>query len=194
MRKGRSAFTLIEVLVSVLLLSMVLAGLYESLEIQRSSNRQLHTLLQKSLEEEKVLTTLYQDLLSSNGMTGVITGEFDRLCIPRTSNSLYGLSTAKVCWVVSKPGNDLLRVEGGDFRLPLRPDDRVEIDRVLRGVTLFDIYRSRGNVLILLQTKQGKPYAFMVRGITPASPKEPRSKPKRRVPPPAQQDTNGTEA
>ena len=45
----RSAFTLIEVLVSILLISLVFLGLYSSLDIQRRSNQHLHEYLQKAL-------------------------------------------------------------------------------------------------------------------------------------------------
>ena len=173
--KRRAAFTLLEVLVSVTLLSLVLLGLYQSLEVQRRSNLHLHETLTKTLQEDRAVMTLYQDLLACDGRTGVISGEFDRLCIPQTSHSLYGLSQAAVCWLVSKPDRDLLRVEGVRIHLPLKLEDRVAVDRVLKGVQLFRIYRERNKVLVVLKTGEGKEYAFMVQGIAP--PEEPKRKP-----------------
>ena len=161
----RSAFTLIEVLVSILLISLVFLGLYGSLDIQRRSNQHLHEYLQKALKRDQAVTVLYRDLLSSDGNLSITQGEFDRLCIANTAHSLYGLPNPKVCWLVLKDGNQLLRVEGGNFRLPLKSDDHVAIDRVMGPVELFDITRKKGELLVALKVKEKKAYAFLMQGI-----------------------------
>jgi prepilin-type N-terminal cleavage/methylation domain-containing protein len=172
--RRREAFTLLEVLLSIALLSLVLLGLYRSLAIQRRSNLHLHNTLEKTLDEDKAVMSLYRDLLASNGRIGVIDGEFDRLCIFRTSHSLYGLGAPKVCWLVTRPQKELLRIEGSTFHLPLKLQEHVAIDHVMKEVTLFDIYRSADRILIVLATKTGHSYAFMVQGIrAPAKPPEP---------------------
>ena len=174
----RRAFTLIEVLVSIALISLVLLGLYKSLAIQRSSNRHLHDYLQRALAKDKVVMTLYKDILSSDGNLSLHKGEFDRLCLNNTAHSLYGLASPKVCWLVLKEGKTLVRVEGGDYRLPLRSDDRVALDRVMEGMELFDIYRSGGDLLVAMQTKGEKPYAFLVQAIAPPPKPKPKLKSK----------------
>jgi len=162
---GRSAFTLIEVLISIALISLVLLGLYQSLDIQRSSNRQLHDYLQKALKRDRAVMALYNDLLSSDGNLTIIKGEFDRLCINNTVHSLYGLSSARVCWIVLKEGRELVRVEGGEYRLPLNSESRVAIDRVMGPMELFDITRRRGEILVAMKRVKGEPYAFLMQGI-----------------------------
>ncbi len=163
----RRAFTLIEILISISLLSLVLIGLYESLDIQRSSNKHLYNYLQKSLSQDRAVMVLFNDLIKSDGNLSIKDGEFDRLCLNSTSNSLYGLPVAKVCWVVAKEKNTLVRVEGGDFSLPLKEDDRVEVDRVVKNVKLFDLtYDEKlGKVLVALEVANSKPFLFMVRGL-----------------------------
>jgi len=174
MRRG---FTLIEILVSISLLSLVLMGLYESLDIQRSSNKHLFNYLQKSVAQDKAVTVLFNDLIKSDGNLTLKKGEFDRLCIGSTKNSLYALPVAKVCWVVSKEKNSLVRIEGGEFSLPVKNEDRVEVDKVISNVKIFDITYNKklGKVLVVLDSASTqKPYIFMVRGIYP--PPKPKKK------------------
>jgi len=174
----RSAFTLIEVLISIALISLVLMGLYQSLDIQRNSNRHLYEYLQKALMRDRVIMTLYNDLLSSDGNLTINKDEFDRLCINNTVHSLYGLSSAKVCWVVLKEGRELVRVEGGEYHLPLNGENRVAIDRVMGPMELFDITRRGGEVLVAMKMVKGDPYTFLIQGVE----QPPKIKKKRKVP------------
>jgi prepilin-type N-terminal cleavage/methylation domain-containing protein len=176
----RGAFTLIEVLVSILLISLVLLGLYRSLDIQRASNRNLHKHLQKAMNQDRAVMVLYRDLLSSDGNLTLVKGEYDRLCINQTRHTLYDLPHPRVCWLVLKEGRVLVRVEGGDYRLPLRGGDRVAIDRVMGPMSLFDITRRQGEILVALQQEGKEPYTFLLQGIAP--PKLP-PKPKKKTPP-----------
>ena len=161
----RGAFTLMEVLISVVLISLILLGLYGSLDLQRDSNRRLHRKLQETLAHQKVLMAFYRDLLFSDGNLTIHKGDFDRLCIERTGHSLYGLPDARVCWVVSREDKELLRVEGGEFRLPLRDEDRVAVDSVLGPMELFDLTRRGGRLLVAMREKGSEGVAFLVRGL-----------------------------
>ncbi len=64
----RKAFTLIEILISIMLLSLVLIGLYDSLDIQRNSNKHLFEYLQKALIKIKPIMVLFNDLMESDGI------------------------------------------------------------------------------------------------------------------------------
>ncbi|ADV45317.1 prepilin-type N-terminal cleavage/methylation domain-containing protein [Nitratifractor salsuginis] len=172
----RGAFTLIEVLISILLISLVLLGLYQSLDVQRSSNRNLHEHLVKAMNRDRVVMALYRDLLSSDGNLTLVKGEYDRLCINRTAHTLYDLPNPRVCWLVLKEGRELIRVEGGDYRLPLRSGDHVAIDRVMGPMRLFDITRRKGEVLVAMQEEGKEPYAFLLQGLV-APKKPPKKKP-----------------
>jgi len=163
----RGAFTLIEVLVSIALISLVLSGLYRSLDIQRRSNRHLHNYLQKALSRDRNVMALYRDLLASDGNLTLHKGTFDRLCIQHTAHTLYGIPAPKVCWVVLKEKRELVRIEGGAYRLPLTSDDRVAIDRVMGPMKLFDITRHGGEILVALQAEGEDPYTFLLQGIDP---------------------------
>lgn len=179
--KGHRAFTLIEVLVSIALLSLVLLALYQSLSMLRNSNIQLFNYMQKASEDNRGMQTLFLDIAGSDGNLTLEKDEFARLCIENTINSLYALPSAKVCWVVSKEEHALLRSEGNRYSLPLRSGEKVSVDKIMTDLELFDIYRTKTDVLVLLKQKEHEAIAFMVQGVS-----EPRkkAKPVRGRPPP----------
>ena len=172
----RAAFTLIEVLISIALLGIILPALYQSVTLLRDSNSHLFDHLMKAKAETKATQTLFLDIASSDGNLTLHKDEFDRLCMEKTNNSLYGLSQAKVCWVVLKRNNTLVRAEGVSFHLPVGMEEKVEVDAVMPEMKLFDIYWKGDKVLVMLQQKGKEPVSFMVQGITKPKPKKPKPK------------------
>ena len=136
----------------------------------RDSNAHLLTYLEKSKKITQATDMLYMDIASSDGNLSLKKDEFTRLCMEETQNTLHGLTAAKVCWVVLKKNNTLARVEGVGYRLPLRSEERVEVDPVMQGVELFDVYWEKDKVLVLLQQKGKEAISFMVQGITKPNP------------------------
>lgn len=175
--RQRAAFTLIEVLISIALLGIILPALYKSVTLLRDSNSHLFAHLVKAKDQAKSTKTLFLDIASSDGNLTLHKDEFDRLCMEKTNNSLYGLSPAKVCWVVLKQNKTLVRVEGTGFHLPVGMEEKVEVDAVMKDMTLFDIYWKGDKVLVILQQKGKEPVSFMVQGITKPKPKK--AKPKK---------------
>jgi len=166
MYSNHKAFTLIEVLISIALLSIVLLTLYRSLDMLRSSNRQLLHHLQKRDMEKYATQTLYIDISGSDGnITIERDDDYSKLCIESSTNSLYALPSAKVCWLVAKEDDTLLRVEGNNYKLPLDSEDIVSVDRVMSNIDIFSIYKNKDEVLVLLQQKGQKPISFIVYGV-----------------------------
>ncbi len=178
----RSAFTLIEVLISIALLSLVLLALYKSLDMLTHSNRQLFHYLEASHQEKTGTETLFQDIAGSDGNISIAGDEFSRLCLESSANSLYGLSAAKVCWVVSKKDHMLLRSEGNGYTLPLNSDDRVAVDAVIRDIDLFRVYRKKSEVLVMLRQKGKKSISFLVQGVPEIVKKKPKKLKKAKKP------------
>ena len=178
LKKQRGAFTIIEVLIAIALMGIILPALYESVILLRNSNSHLFKHLEKAKKVTQATDTLYLDLLSSDGNISIQKDEFSRVCIENTKNSLYALSVAKVCWVVSKNNNTLLRVEGYDYHLPLKEDEKVEVNTVMENVELFDVYYEKDKILVLLQQKAKEPISFMIQGIE--KPKKKKKKPLKR--------------
>ena len=176
----RSAFTLIEVLISIALLGIILPALYQSVDLLRDSNSHLFNYLEKAKKITIATDTLYLDLLSSDGNISIKKDEYSRVCIEETKNSLYALSRAKVCWVVLKKDNTLVRVEGNGYTLPLGSEDRVEINPIMKNVEVFNVYYSKDKILVLLQQVAQKPITFMIQGISkPLKKKKKKKKPKK---------------
>lgn len=162
----RQAFTLIEVLISIGLLGIIISALFSTVSMMRKSNQHLLGYLDKAQLTTQATKVLYLDILSSNGLLDISKrDDFTRLCIEETTNSLYELPLAKVCWVVLKEDKSLLRVEGNHFKLPLRFDTKVEVDTVLEHLELFDVTRNDDKVVIVLKEENKKPLSFMLQGI-----------------------------
>ena len=160
------AFTLLEVLISIALLGIILVPLFSIVDLMKDSNKHLLESLEKSKQITKATKVLFLDVLSSDGKIEIKKDEFTRLCLEETKNSLYNLTLAKVCWVVHKDKNTLLRIEGSKYTLPLEGEDKVEIDKIMSDMVLFDIYHEKDKVLILLEQKGKEAISFMVQGIT----------------------------
>jgi prepilin-type N-terminal cleavage/methylation domain-containing protein len=194
----RKAFTLMEVLVSIALLGIILPALYQSVDMLRDSNQHLLEYLGKAKKVSKATQTLYLDILSSDGNITIKKDEFTRLCMEQTKNSLYALPIAKVCWVVLKKDNTLVRIEGNAYNLPLGSEERVEINPIMKDVEVFDVYHQKDKILVLLQQQAKEPISFMVQGVSKPEKKKKKKKKKTKKPkkknPVLPKDTNGTKS
>lgn len=162
----RKAFTLLEVLISIALLTLVMLALNRSVAILRDSNTHLFEYLKTAKTETKVLNVLYRDIIASDGNLTISKDDFSRLCIENTINSLYELPSAKVCWVVLKQDNTLLRVEGNNYSLPVGYEEEVEADLLLKDLELFDVYHEKDKVMVLIKERNKEAMGFMLQGIT----------------------------
>jgi hypothetical protein len=143
-------------------------ALYKSSDLLRHSNRHLYHHLEQINNGVRGSQTLYLDLLQSDGNITIETKEkdFDRLIISSTKHSLYGLSQAMVAWLIYKKENTLLRVEGSSYQLPLKEEEKVEVDVISKEIELFKVYKNtkKGNnkLLIISKIKNQEGEAFMV--------------------------------
>lgn len=183
---SHKAFTLLEVLISITLMGIVIVALFSTVDMLQDSNQQLSEHLKKSKTISKAVKVLYADLMDSDGNITIQKEEMSRVCIEKTRHSLYALSEAKVCWVVLKEGNTLVRIEGNGYHLPLLEDEKVEINPVMSEMKLFDLYHEKDKVLVLLQQKGKEPISFMLQGITKPAAKSSSSKTPPATPPAVQ--------
>ena len=178
--KTKKGFTLVEVLISITLLSLVLMALYKSTEILRKSNLHLFEYLQRSTKSLKGTRTLFMDIMQAdNNITIKEEEKFHRLTLDNTGNSLYGQAQAKVVWLVYKEKNTLLRVEGGVYDIPLKNEQHVEIDVIAKNIELFKIYKSKTKtkILVMLKLKGQEPQMFMSQNLQLAPSKDKNKQP-----------------
>jgi len=171
MGQHKKGFTLVEVLISITLLSLVLMALYKSATILRNSNTHLYEYLVKSTKALKGSKTLYMDIMQADHNISITTEDkFHRLTISKTKNSLYGHGQAKVVWLVYKENNTLLRIEGGEYNIPLRNEQHVNIDVIAEHLELFKIYKSKtkSKILAIIKVKNQEPQMFMTQNIPTA--------------------------
>ncbi len=173
----RRAFTLIEVLISIALMGIIIVALFSTVDILQDSNQQLFEHLKKSKIDAKIVKVLYADLMDSDGNITIEKDERSRVCINETRHSLYALSSAKVCWVVLKEDNLLVRIEGNDYHLPVLEDEKVEVDPVMPNIKVFDLYYENNKMLVILEQQGKEPISFMLQGISKSNPSAPQGTP-----------------
>ena len=177
MVKLRKGFTLLELLISVTLMGIIILPLYSSVSLLKESNTQIKEHLIKDKEYSKMSNTLFLDILSSDRNISIRRSDFASICIEHTNNSLYGLSDAKVCWGVEKENKSLVRIEGSDFSLPLNDDALIETDTLLSNIELFDVIRSKKNIMVVIKQNKQKATSFLIQGMEKK--KKPKKKPKK---------------
>jgi len=165
----RKAFTLLEVLISIMLLSLVLMALYRSTDILRASNKNLFHHLEHSSDTMKGVNALYMDLIESDGNITINKDKkLHKIIISKTFHSLYGLYHTKVVWLVYKENNSLLRIESGEnFILPIKSENNIAIDTISKNIELFKAYINKNNnkIIILIKIKGEEAHSFMIQNL-----------------------------
>jgi len=164
----RRSFTLIELLISVGLLSLIIIFLYNSLDMLRRSNSFYEINLKKDEGRHKIFNTIYFDLLRADaGTISIKTGhekEFDILSL-RSLNSLHRLERPFITYVVSRIDNTLIRIESlFNIKLPLSYDleNSVKIDKIAIDIELFKFFQDikKENILVSIKHKKIDPILF----------------------------------
>ncbi len=164
----KKAFTLLEVLISITLLSLVLMALYRSVDILKASNKNLFHHLEKSSNIIKGANSLYLDILESNGRLKIThLKKYHRIEIESTKHSLYGLYRCKVIWLVYKENNTLLRLEGNNYNLPLKEEDNIAIDKITENMEIFNIYKNKkkNKILVVMKILNQEVQSFMIQNL-----------------------------
>ncbi len=59
----------------------------------------------------------------------------------------------------------MLRSEGVGYALPLNSDDIVAVDVAMHNIEIFQVYRSKDEVLVIVKQKSKTPISFIVYGV-----------------------------
>ncbi len=156
----KKSFTLIEIIISVMILSILffaMSGVLKNLKITKEI---LEKNFVKSSQKELMIKTLYYDLLNAQSVKIVHSpnSDFDRVYIV-TSNSLYRLIYPDVLWYVSKNKNSLIRVES-PYEITLPNENLFFMDKFEQKVKIFKIYKNQNKIFVFIKTK--KPLYFKI--------------------------------
>ena len=148
----RKAFTLIELMISVLLLSLIVTFLYQSVAQLQTSNLQFLEKTDKLQKREALVRLLYNDFINASSVKWFDKNDKSDAIIMQTSNSFHNMSQPFVLYKVYKDENSLQRIES-----PVEKIDFInnifKYNELITEVTLFKVYENMGHYFIYLKAK-----------------------------------------
>ncbi len=158
----KKAFTLVEVIISIILLGLIVTFIYKSLTNMQISNEIFSNKSDEISRNEKIIKLLYEDILEADEIR--ITGGKKYKAVELTTNSsIFNIIKPKVRWFVSKYKNTLVRAESAKPN-PLSYEDRFlsHISQVKRDCETFVILRSskKDKFLIYIKFKNEQPIVY----------------------------------
>jgi prepilin-type N-terminal cleavage/methylation domain-containing protein len=150
----KKAFTLIELMLAIIILSVLILAMNNIIVNLKSTKDFLNDILNKNNKNTLFIKTLYYDLLNATSIKIVhsVNKNYDRLYI-QTDNTLYNLISPFVIWYVSKNKNTLIRIES-PFNIKLPNENAFFLDKFKENVKMFKILRKNGKDLIFIDDKK----------------------------------------
>jgi len=163
----RKAFTLIEVMISIVLLYLIFSFLYSTIN---SIKQQNNPYIEKSKNlkiEQKIYKLINFDIISMVSAISVKSYKSYDLISFQTKNSLYGIVEPNVTYFVSKKEKALVRVESLkpiDFTSKKTESNKVFIyaDIITKDCISFKVKQDKAFVTLLFRTKDLNPMLFTV--------------------------------
>ncbi len=158
----KKAFSLVELIISVLLLGIIVTFLYSTVSNLERTNK-IFAANEKALsEKEKIVDLLYDDIFTANSLK--ITGLEYTLTSMQTNNSLFDIAQPYVTWLVSREKNTLLRFESTKKfeNINSQNSDYFHISKVGENCEVFKVYQSnkKENILIHIKFKDQTPMIY----------------------------------
>ena len=158
----RKAFSLVEMIISVILLGIIVVFLYETVSNLEQTNRIFSDNENSLSKKERILDLLYEDIFLANSVD--IKGIDNSLVSIQTSNTLFDIAQPNVTWLVVREKNTLLRFESTKEFEKMSSDnsDYYHISKVGENCEIFKVYQSnkKENILIHIQFKDQEPMVY----------------------------------
>ncbi|WP_345987627.1 prepilin-type N-terminal cleavage/methylation domain-containing protein [Sulfurimonas sp. HSL1-2] len=143
----RTAFTLMELLISVVLIAMLALFLYGALGGTRASNVTMKSHADAQSKRLKQYALFYRDCVESYAFGVLATNDKHYQVLQlQTKNSLYGIAAPYVTYFVHAETLQLVRLEASfPITLPVPYDDRerIHVSIIDSDVTDFNIYTGK---------------------------------------------------
>lgn len=125
----RRAFTLLELMVSVLLLFLIVFFLGRSYATLKTATETGERHEASQSRSHALSQLLVRDILQANELNITAGRDFDVLSLRQVRHSLYGRSRSEVVYAVTKPEKQLIRLEDDRaIALPVSPADAYGVD------------------------------------------------------------------
>lgn len=154
----KKSFTLLEILISITILSILFLAMGNIINEFKSSKNTLKKISQKYKKDNLLIKILYNDILNSKNIKikNSKNSDFCRLYLT-TSNSLYNLIEPNVLWYISKKNNTLVRVES--YKKITLPNSKLfYLDKFAKNVKIFKIFQKKDKYFIYIESD--KPIYF----------------------------------
>ena len=163
MRYARG-FTLVEVVISIMLLGLIMFFLYGAIDNLSLSNAITRTKQAEQHRQSRNLSVLKEDLFNAHDINLTGSQDFSVVSV-QTDHSLYGIFRPYVIWLVTNPDQHLIRLESANpITLPIGyATPNLPYMHVMKeSVKKFRLYqgREKDTLLIYLQDKEDKPYVY----------------------------------
>ena len=164
---NKKAFTLIEVIISVMLLGLISLFVMSTISQTKKNNKFFEHLAKEESKIEKLIEVLYDDIYLSKIMSIKSYKHYSVVTL-KTRNSIYGIKEPYVSWLVLKKNNTLTRLESAKkISLPIKQEFKnyTFIDRGVQNCKNFSINLSKNkkNVLVFMEQSNKKPVIFEVK-------------------------------
>lgn len=157
----KSAFTLVEVLISVLLASLIFYYSYGVIDTTKNNHKIYTQKTQKLLNSSLGLSLLYRDLQNSLSGVSVVHGrDYDRVSF-YSKNSIYGMKNPYVQYFVSNKDKTLLRVENKEsfdvFSIGSSVDQKLPVmflEKIVQSCDSFRVLVEDEQISVMLRTNE----------------------------------------
>ncbi len=161
--KIKKAFSLFELVISIILLGLIVTFLYTAIDNLQKSNTifsQKDKIVTKELE---LLMLIYEDIFNANDINITKQKQHDKITLI-SSNSLFDIEYPYITWLVSKENNSLLRIESTkEFKnVTAEEVNMFHILKLAQDCESFQIYQSKkkDTILLYIKLKDKKPIIY----------------------------------
>ncbi len=161
---NQKAFTLIEVLISITLLTVIVLFLYQSLDITQKSNKFFYDKLELKTDDIYLKKIIFKDIIQSENKLSIISedGEKKSIFSLKSSNTYHDTFYENITYLVSKE-NELLRIESKEkFNKEKLNDDffyKAYVDVVAVNVFKFKVIKkAKDQYAVYLEFKNDSEY------------------------------------
>ena len=162
----KKAFTLVELIVSVILLGLIMLFVTSALYDVKNNITLFEKVMKNNNQVGNTSDLLYQDILYANDITIKGNKHYSILKLQST-HSVYNIAKPYILWLVLKEDNRLIRIESAKpITLPIKEEDKqyIFVDKAIEKCNSFTVNLSKDNqhTLVYLHVKDNYPIVFEV--------------------------------